>query len=120
MDGVGLVASAARSAYAELDETLKRSLIFGGGSMAASMMAILLLPASVIFTMLLVPAAIALGIIGMNAGREQQNRTGFYLATVGFVASNIMLYGSMIMYMIASTAASMASSAASGMFSKIM
>lgn len=106
VDGVGLVANAARNVYAGMDEDFKRALFLGGGSVVCSILAILLAFPAWFLSALLVPASIVLGIMGLNAGREMTNRTGFYLGMIGLIASANMLYMFLVMYAVKSAAMS--------------
>lgn len=106
-----MVANAARSAYAGVDEQLKRALLLGGGSLFSSILSILLAFPAPPLLLLLVPAGMMLGILGLNYGREMKNRSGYYLAMVGFVASVAMLYAMLFGYATKSAAASIAGSA---------
>lgn len=116
VDGLGMVASAARTAYAFVDADLKHSLLYGGGSMFASILIILLAFSAPLLLLLLVPAGLTLGILGLNCGRELANRSGYYLAMVGFVACTSILYFMLIAYATKSAATSMAGSAMRGLF----
>ncbi len=116
MDGLGAVGSAARNAYAGMDETLKRSLLLGGGSMLASLLGILLLAVAEILLILFIPAAMTLGIMALNAGRNLDNRAGYYLGMIGLTSSVVMLYLSLIGYAAMSMAQAAAQSAMGSMF----
>jgi zinc-ribbon domain len=114
VDGVGaaaaIVSNVAITAYSSLDADFKKSMFFGGGSVFASILAILLAGPAGILLILLIPATIALGIMGLNAGRELSNRAGYYLSMIGLSAGAIMLYLSVLSYAAKTAAESMAGS----------
>lgn len=116
VDGVGIVANAARNVYAGMDEDFKRSLFLGGGSMICSILAIVLAFPAWFLSALLVPAAIALGIVALNTGRELSNRTGYYLGMIGLIASVQILYSFLIYYAVKSAAMSAGAAAMRNIF----
>ena len=120
MEGVGaaaaIVGNVARTTYAAMDQEFKKSLFLGGGSMFASILAILLAGPASILLILLIPATIVLGIMALNAGREQSNRAGYHLGMIGLTAGAVMLYMLLTAYAAKSMAQSMAQSAMGGMF----
>lgn len=120
MEGVGaaaaIVSNVAATAYASMDQDFKKSLFLGGGAMFASILAILLAGPVGILLILLVPAAIVLGIMALNAGRDLANKAGYYLGMIGLTSGVLMLY----MFLLAYAAKSMAQSAASGMLGSML
>lgn len=127
VDGVGtaaaIVGHAARNAYAAMDEQLKRSLMFGAGSLFAALVSILIVGSAAILAFITVPAAMALGIVAMNAGRSLDNRAGAYLGTIGLISGAVQLHAGAILYMVRAAAQSAMASAlgsAAGMAGRSM
>lgn len=120
MEGVGaaaaIVSNAAMTAYASMDADFRKSLILGGSSIFASILAILLAGPAAILLILLIPATIVLGILALNAGRELVNRAGYYLGMIGLVAGTVMFYMALFGY----AAKSMAASAAGSLMERMM
>lgn len=119
VDGVGIVAHAARSAYAGMDESFKRSLMLGGGSMVCTLLTILLAYSAPLLVIILIPAAMALGIMALNTGRDLANRTGYYLGMTGYVVATTMLFVLISAYAARTAAMSMAASAGMGMMGRM-
>lgn len=120
MAGMGaaaaIVSNVAMTSYASMDEDFKKSLFLGGGAMFASILAILLAGPVAILLILLIPAAIVLGIMALNTGRDLANKAGYYLGMIGLTSSTFMLYAFLFAY----AAKSMAQSAANGMLGSMI
>lgn len=116
VDGVGAVAFAARNAYAGMDRDLKRSLMLGGGSLASTILAILLAGPASILLLILIPASIVLGSFALNAGRNLDNRAGYHLGMIGLSTGTFMLYMFLFGYAARSIAMSAAGSAVGSLF----
>ena len=120
MEGVGaaaaIVGNVARSTYAAMDQDFKKSLFLGGGSMFASFLTILLARPAAILLILLIPATIVLGIMALNAGREQSNRAGYHLGMIGLTVGTVMLYLLLMLYAVGSAVQAAKQSVMGGLF----
>lgn len=111
---IGSMASqAARQFYAGMDQQLRTSLMWGGGSVVALLL-VFLVPG--LLAVILLPASVGLGIMALNSGRGLSNATGYYLGMMGVVMSNVLIFVMLCAY----AAATVAQDAAGGMLGNLL